>query len=131
MQSRGCPSADDVTQYLDENLDLLEAVHEQMTLGRAHFALQYQLSLQQNLIYLATHADEDPNLRPLDFVAQPPPQQPPQQQQQQQQQDGSTSAAAATEDETDAGADGANLPNSDELLHSMLQRRQESRGSGS
>ena len=56
-------------QHLSENGDLLEAAYERMNLGRLHESLQYQYQLQQNLIYLATHADEDPNLSKLVFRA--------------------------------------------------------------
>ena len=57
-------------QYMGENGDLLEAAHENMNLGRLHESLQYQLQLQQNLIYLATLADDHPSLEPL-TVTQP------------------------------------------------------------
>ena len=63
----GAPSPFEVQQYLAENIDLLEAAHERLNLGRLHESLQYQLQLQQNLIYLATHADEDPQLEPMRF----------------------------------------------------------------
>ena len=52
-------------QYMAENGDLIEAAYERMNLGRLHESLQYQTQLQQNLIYLATHADEQPGLMPL------------------------------------------------------------------
>ena len=64
-------------QYLAENGDLLDAAHEKMCLGRLHESLQYQLQLQQNLIYLATHADEEPHLEKLVFLGNRQPQQPP------------------------------------------------------
>ena len=54
-------------QYLAENGDLLEAAHDKMNVGWLHESLQYQLQLQQNLIYLATHADDDPALQRLVF----------------------------------------------------------------
>ena len=54
-------------QHLSENGDLLEAAYERMNLGRLHESLQYQYQLQQNLIYLATRADEDPDLSKLVF----------------------------------------------------------------
>ena len=56
-------------QYMSENGDLLEAAYEKMNLGRLHESLQYQLQLQQNLIHLATHADDDPRLQKLAFRA--------------------------------------------------------------
>jgi len=46
---------------------LLEAAHDKMNVGWLHESLQYQLQLQQNLIYLATHADDDPALQRLGF----------------------------------------------------------------
>ena len=51
-----------------ENGDLLEAAYDRFSLGRLHESLQYQLQLQQNLIYLATHADEDPMLERMQFA---------------------------------------------------------------
>ena len=60
------------SQYIEENVHLLEAAHERMCLGRLHESLQYQVQLQQNLIYLATYADEDPNLRRLIFRGNAP-----------------------------------------------------------
>ena len=88
-----------VSQYLAENGDLFEAAHEKMCLGRLHESLQYQLQLHQNLMFLATHADDDPALERLVFNGTPQqqqqqqarpqpqerPQQPPQWQQPQQQ----------------------------------------------
>jgi hypothetical protein len=68
MHSGGPPNTFEVQQYLAENIDLLEAAHERLSFGRLHESLQYQLQLQQNLIYLATHADEDPQLEPMQFV---------------------------------------------------------------
>ena len=65
------PSAAEVTQWLAENGDLIEAAHERLSLGRLHESLQYQLALQQNLIYLGTHADQDPALEPIHFLRQP------------------------------------------------------------
>ena len=62
------------TQYIDENNRLIEVILENQNLGRLHECVQYQLKLQQNLIYLATYADEHPGLTPL-----PPPRQPRQQ----------------------------------------------------
>ena len=73
----GPPTAFEVKQYMAENGDLIEAAHERLCLGRVHESLQYQAQLQQNLIYLATHADDDPHLRPLSFSVPPAqPQQP-------------------------------------------------------
>ena len=70
------------SQYLAENGDLVEAAHEKMCLGRLHESLQYQLQLHQNLMYLATHADDDPALERLVFFGTER-----QQQQQQEQHD--------------------------------------------
>ena len=56
-----------------ENGELLEAAHERMNLGQLHVSLQYQLQLQQNLIYLATHADDDPRLERVAFSRNPQP----------------------------------------------------------
>ena len=95
--SRRSPNC--VSQYLAENGDLVEAAHEKMCLGRLHESLQYQLQLHQNLMFLATHADDDPALERLVFNGTPQqqqqqqarpqpqerPQQPPQWQQPQQQ----------------------------------------------
>ena len=53
-----------------ENGDLLEAAYEKLNLGRLQDSLQYAAQLQQNLIYLATHADEEPDLQPITFVPQ-------------------------------------------------------------
>ncbi len=65
-----------------ENGELIEAAHENMNLGLLHNTLQYQLQLQQNLIYLATHADDSPDLVPIAFNQdgreEPDSQQPPQ-----------------------------------------------------
>ena len=51
-----------------------------MNAGRLNDAIQYQLQLQQNLIYLGTVADEQPDVRKLAFSradprAAPPPSQ--------------------------------------------------------
>ena len=46
---------------------LLEAILEKQNTGRLHEAVHYQLQLQQNLIYLATHADERDDIQPLNF----------------------------------------------------------------
>ena len=73
MSAPPAPTAAEVTQWLSENGDLIEAAHERLTLGRLHESLQYQLALQQNLIYLATHADEDPGLEPIRFSRQQQP----------------------------------------------------------
>ena len=54
-----------IAEYLDENNKLLEAIVQNQNAGRLHECIQYQLQLQQNLIYLATLADKDPRLRPL------------------------------------------------------------------
>ena len=48
-----------------ENGDLIEAAHDRLNYGRLHESLQYQMQLQQNLIYLATIADDDPSLEPV------------------------------------------------------------------
>ena len=52
---------------LEENALLLEAILEKQNNGRLHEAAHYQLQLQQNLIYLATHADERDDIQPLNF----------------------------------------------------------------
>lgn len=67
----GPPTSSEVAQYMAENGDLLEAAHERLCLGRLHESLQYQAQLQQNLIYLATHADDDPSLMPLQYHGPP------------------------------------------------------------
>ena len=47
-------------QYLNENNMLIEAIRQNQNLGRLHECVQYQFQLQQNLILLATAADEHP-----------------------------------------------------------------------
>lgn len=63
-------------QYLEENAHLIEAILQNQNLGRLKECVHYQQQLQQNLIFLATHADDHPELRPLIFtpssVAVPP-----------------------------------------------------------
>jgi hypothetical protein len=63
-------------QYLEENAHLIEAILQNQNLGRLKECVHYQQQLQQNLIFLATHADDHPELRPLIFapssVAAPP-----------------------------------------------------------
>jgi hypothetical protein len=39
---------------------LIEAIRQNQNLGRLHECVQYQFQLQQNLILLATAADEHP-----------------------------------------------------------------------
>ena len=66
-------------QWMAENGDLLEAAHERLNLGRLHESLQFQLQLQQNLLYLGTHADDEPALERVRFARrqqQPEPEQP-------------------------------------------------------
>jgi hypothetical protein len=46
--------------YLDENQMLLEAIVQQQNHGKLQNTLQYQLKLQQNLLFLATLADANP-----------------------------------------------------------------------
>uniref|UniRef100_A0A7S4C125 SS18 N-terminal domain-containing protein n=1 Tax=Chrysotila carterae TaxID=13221 RepID=A0A7S4C125_CHRCT len=67
----GPPTRHEIDEYLHENNLLIEAILQNQNLGRLHECVQYQLQLQQNLIYLATHADEQPALRPLFFERQP------------------------------------------------------------
>lgn len=67
---RAPPSAAEINHYLEENNRLLEAILQNQNMGRLHECVQYQLQLQQNLIYLATHADQDPRLVPLAMMAQ-------------------------------------------------------------
>lgn len=66
----------DVEMYLEENAHLIEAILQNQNLGRLKECVHYQQQLQQNLIFLATHADDHPELRPLIFapasVAAPP-----------------------------------------------------------
>ena len=47
-----------VVQYLDENDLLVEAIKQNQNLGRLHECVQYQLQLQQNLVHLAMHAED-------------------------------------------------------------------------
>ena len=58
----------DFRQYLEENAHLIEAILQNQNLGRLKECVHYQQQLQQNLIFLATHADEHPELRPLIFA---------------------------------------------------------------
>lgn len=58
-------------QHLQENSILIEAVLQNMNAGRIDDAIQYQLQLQQNLLYLGTIADEQPNVRKLTFAVTP------------------------------------------------------------
>jgi len=55
-------------QYLEENAHLIEAILQNQNLGRLKECVHYQQQLQQNLIFLATHADDHPELRPLIFA---------------------------------------------------------------
>ena len=55
-------------QYLEENAHLIEAILQNQNLGRLKECVHYQQQLQQNLIFLATHADDHPELRPLIFT---------------------------------------------------------------
>lgn len=55
-------------QYLEENDLLIEAIRQNQNLGRLHECLQYQLQLQQNLVHLAMHADEQPGIQPLSIA---------------------------------------------------------------
>ena len=77
--SQSTPTPFDVKQYLAENGDLIEAAHERLSLGRLHESLQYQLKLQQNLLYLGTYADDDSTIEQISFAraaaaaAEPPP----------------------------------------------------------
>jgi hypothetical protein len=52
-------------QYLEENDLLIAAIKQNQNLGRLHECVQYQLQLQQNLVHLAMHADEQPGIVPL------------------------------------------------------------------
>merc|ERR1712083_217880 len=61
------PTPEQVEQYLEENNLLIEAILQNQNTGRLHECVQYQLQLQQNLIYLATFADQHPGLQPLVF----------------------------------------------------------------
>ena len=61
------PTRAEIASYLEENALLLEAILEKQNTGRLHEAVHYQLQLQQNLIYLATHADERDDIQPLNF----------------------------------------------------------------
>ena len=62
-----------IAAYLDENNKLLEAIVQNQNAGRLHECIQYQLQLQQNLIYLGTHADDEPGLERVRFQRRPPP----------------------------------------------------------
>ena len=56
---------EEVQQYLEENDLLLEAIRHAQNRGKLHECVQYQMQLQQNLIYLGTHADETAKLQNL------------------------------------------------------------------
>ena len=58
---------EEVVQYMSENLDLLEAAHDRICLGRLHESLEYSMLLQQNLTFLAMQADEDPKIQISDL----------------------------------------------------------------
>lgn len=64
----------EVEQYLEENDLLIQAIKQNQNLGRLHECVQYQLQLQQNLVHLVIHADEQPGILPLrlrpQFVSQ-------------------------------------------------------------
>ena len=60
-------------QYIEENKFLIEAILENQNNGRLKECVHYQQLLQQNLIFLATHADEQRELQPLVFAPQPVP----------------------------------------------------------
>ena len=47
---------------------LIEAIFQNQNLGRLKECVHFQQQLQQNLIYLATHADEQPELQRLVFT---------------------------------------------------------------
>ena len=127
-------------QYLSENGDLIEAAHEKMCLGRLHESLQYQLQLQQNLIFLATHADEDPSLERLVFRAPPPAQQQPAHQPPHQQHKQQPSTAAGGVGGLQLGTrNGVQQPSglpapddieesNDAVLDRMLEERRQRRG---
>mmetsp|Transcript_10166 Transcript_10166/g.20532 ORF Transcript_10166/g.20532 Transcript_10166/m.20532 type:complete len:113 (-) Transcript_10166:1488-1826(-) len=53
-------STEDIQRILDENQHLILAVMENKNLGRLAEALQFQSKLQQNLITLASIADQQP-----------------------------------------------------------------------
>mmetsp|Transcript_31013 Transcript_31013/g.99547 ORF Transcript_31013/g.99547 Transcript_31013/m.99547 type:complete len:102 (+) Transcript_31013:89-394(+) len=63
-------TTEEIAQYLDENDLLVEAIKQNQNLGRLHECVQYQLQLQQNLVHLAMHADEQPGIQPLRVAAQ-------------------------------------------------------------
>ena len=60
-------------QYLEENAHLIEAILQNQNLGRLKECVHYQQQLQQNLIFLAVHADQHPELQPLTFRPRPVP----------------------------------------------------------
>ena len=66
--SRRAPTAEEIEQYLAENTLLIEAILQNQNAGRLHECVSYQLQLQQNLLYLATYADQHPSLQPLVFA---------------------------------------------------------------
>lgn len=47
-----------IQSHLDENQLIIAAILENQNLGKLQAALQYQLKLQQNLLYLAAMADQ-------------------------------------------------------------------------
>eukprot|EP00467_Chlorarachnion_reptans_P014649 CAMPEP_0114494960 /NCGR_PEP_ID=MMETSP0109-20121206/4942_1 /TAXON_ID=29199 /ORGANISM="Chlorarachnion reptans, Strain CCCM449" /LENGTH=68 /DNA_ID=CAMNT_0001672055 /DNA_START=55 /DNA_END=261 /DNA_ORIENTATION=- len=53
-------TTDLVEKYVAENSILIDAIKQQLNSGKMKEAAQYQMKLQQNLIYLATIADVDP-----------------------------------------------------------------------
>ncbi len=51
-------SSDLIQQYLDENQLMLATIIEHQNAGKLEAAVKYQQKLQQNLMYLATLADQ-------------------------------------------------------------------------
>ena len=131
-QARDEPSHFDVTQWLGENLELLGAANEQMNFGHLHDALEYQWQLHQNLLHLASFADEDENLRGIRFnpAGAAESQEQEEAAAQAQQGTGSASVAGGTTGAPRAPVPEEDLPDSTEMLESVLQRAEARAASG-
>jgi len=57
-RAQAAPSAAQVQSYLDENQLILKAIQENLTRGNLRAVTLYQQKLQENLVFLATLADE-------------------------------------------------------------------------
>ena len=84
---------------------------QNQNLGRLKECVHYQQQLQQNLIFLAVHADQHPELQPLTFRPRPVPP--------------DAGAAAAPDADATSGADDDGMDASDEAAPSVQRPRAE------